>query len=285
MKQNKHISPYTKCRGCGKRILVSLFKYCPDCSKLANRLYQEHFSLKARKYFWSYVRKHGRRCCFSGMSLEIDDDTSPWFLVFSRLNPGDKSKIVPASALFNAMKSFLLKKEFWYYVLALDDHREKHLKVKKIPLVHWHGLNASMGDKICAGCGQAAALKWRKYCARCARLAYRMKRARFPREAINGVWDYIRKYGFVCYYTGMPLDWDDLKSPWYLVFDHWMPRDPRKIVITSAVLNIMKSDLTEEEFWYFIRQLANFHRHGSVVRKRKLAYWCRPYRLSLFSNN
>jgi hypothetical protein len=224
------------------------------------------------------------------MSLELDDDTSPWYLVFSRLNPGDKSRIVPASALVNAMKSFLLKKEFWYYVFALDDHREKHLKVKKIPLVHWHGLNLNdlkgakgtvpfVGDKVCAGCGQAAALKGRKYCAKCARLAYRMKRARFPREAVNGVWNYVRKYGFVCYYTGMPLDLDDPQSPWYLVFDHWMPRDPRKIVITSGLLNIMKSDLTEAEFWYFIRQLANFRRHGSVVRKRKLAYWCRPYRI------
>ena len=105
-----------------------------------------------------------------------------------------------------------------------------------------------------------------------------MKLSRFPREAINGVWDYIRKYGFVCYYTGMSLDLDDLKSPWYLVFDHWMPRDPRKIVITSAVLNIMKSDLTEKEFWYFIRQLANFYRNGTPVRKIKLAYWSRPYR-------
>jgi len=105
-----------------------------------------------------------------------------------------------------------------------------------------------------------------------------MKLARFPREAILGVWDYIRKYGFACYYTGMLLDLDDPKSHWYLVFDHWMPRDPRKIVITSALLNEMKSDLTEEEFWYFIRQLANFYRKGSRVRKRKLAYWCRPYR-------
>jgi len=65
------------------------------------------------------------------MSLEIDDDTSPWYLVFSRLDPGDKAKIVPASALLNAMKSFLLKKEFWYYVLALDDHRKKTFKGQK----------------------------------------------------------------------------------------------------------------------------------------------------------
>jgi len=105
-----------------------------------------------------------------------------------------------------------------------------------------------------------------------------MKGARFPREAINGVWEYIRKYGFICYYTGMQLDLDDPKSPWYLVFDHWNPRDPRKIVITSALVNRMKSDLTEEEFWYFIRQLANHFRNGTVVRKRKLAFWSRPYR-------
>lgn len=268
---------YTQCRGCGKRILLSHFKYCPDCAKLEDRLEDEHFSQKARKRFWAYLRKHSRRCCLSGMSLEIDDDTSPWYLVFSHLDPRDKSRIFPASALVNAMKAGLSKKQFRHYVLAIDDHRKKHLKVKRIPLVHWLGLGSSMGDKVCAGCGQAAALKGRKFCARCARIDYRMKQARFPREAINAVWDYIRKYGFVCYYTGMPLDLDDPQSPWYLVFDHWMPRDPRKIVITSALVNKMKSDLTEEEFWYFISQLANHYRKGSVVRKRKLAYWCRPY--------
>jgi len=269
---------YTQCRGCGKRIPLSNFKYCPDCAKLEIRLQYELYSPEARKYFWAYLRKYGRRCYLSGMALVIDDYTSPWFLVFSHLNPGDKSRILPASALFNGMKSFLLKKEFRYFVLALDDHRRKHLKVKKIPLVDWHGLNLSKDSRVCDGCRQAAALKGRKFCPRCARLTHRIKRARFPREAINAIWDYVRKYGFICYYTGMPLDLDDLQSPWYLVFDHWNPRDPRKIVITSAVINIMKSDLTEEEFWYFIRQLANYYRKGSVVRKRKLAFWSRQYR-------
>ena len=279
MKPNNPIRIYVKCRGCGKRIPLSYFKYCPDCAELEDRLEDEKFSAKARKGFWAYLRRHGRRCYLSGMSLEIDDDTSPWYLVFGRLKPKDKSKIVPASALLSGMKGALSKNEFWYYVLALDDHRTKHLKVKKIPLVHWQGFVLSMGDKICAGCGQAAALKGRKFCARCARIAFRMKHDRLFRESISAIWDYVRKTGFVCYYTGMTLEMDDPKSPWYLVFDHWMPRDPRKIVITSGVLNIMKSDLTEEEFWYFIRELANFRRHGSVVRKRKLAYWCRPYRI------
>jgi len=212
------------------------------------------------------------------MSLVIDDDTSPWYLVFSRRNPKDKNNIVPACALFNEMKTRLLKKEFRYYVLALDDNRRKHLEVKKIPLVHWQGLGALAGDKVCAGCGHAAALKGRKFCARCARISFRMKHDRLFRECINEIWEYVRKYGFVCYYTGMPLELDDPKSPWYLVFDHWMPRDPRKMVITSSLLNEMKSDLTEDEFWYFIRELANFFRYGTAVRKRKLAYWLRPYR-------
>ena len=277
MKSNAPKSHYTKCLGCGKRIPLNPSKYCPDCLPIAKRLHSEHFHAKARRSFWAYLRRHGRRCSFSGILLEIDDATSPWYLVFSRLNPKDKNKIVPAAALFNEMRSRLTKKEFRYYVLALDDHRQKHLKVKKIPLVHWQ-VRLSTGELVCAGCGRAAALKGRKFCANCVRTAFRMKHDRLFRECINDIWAYVRKYGYVCYYTGMPLDLDDPKSPWYLVFDHWMPRDPRKMVITSSLLNEMKSDLTEGEFWYFINQLASFYREGSVVRKRKLAYWSRPYR-------
>jgi len=273
------------CRGCGKRILLSRFKFCPDCALLDARMENENLTAGARKSFWSYRRTYGLKCCFSGVSLELDDDTGPWYLVFSRLDPDDRNKVAAASALFNAMKAGMTKKELKYYALALNDHREKNLKVRKIPLVHWHGLNLSKDDRVCAGCGRAAALKGRKYCARCARIERRMQRARFPREAILGVWEYIRKYGFVCYYTGMALDLDDPPSPWYLVFDHWMPRDPRKIVITSSVVNLMKSDLTEKDFWYFIRQLANYYRKGSPVRKRKLSSWSRPYSLQKISDN
>lgn len=266
------------CRGCGKRILLSRFKYCRDCLKLNRRLHSEDIPAKGRKSFWSYRRKRGLKCCYSGVSLEIDDDTSPWYLVFSRLDPGDKNKIAPASALFNAMKADLLKKDFRYYMLALDDYRRKHLKVKKIPLVHWRLFASSTADGACPVCGRPIEWKGHKYCARCSRLVFRMRLARFPRQAVDAVLDYLHKYGFVCYYTEMPLDLDDPKSPWYLVFDHWNPRDPRKIVVTSALVNKMKGDLTEEEFWYFIRQLANFFRYGTPVRKRKLRFWCRPYR-------
>lgn len=278
MKPKNPIKKYVKCHGCGKRIRRSRSKFCPDCFKLDQRLHSEDIPPKGRESFWAHLRKHGRRCHYSGVSLEIDDFASAWYLVFSRLVSGDNTKIVPAAALFDVMKSVLLKKEFRYYVLALDDHRQKHLEVKKRPLVHWRLLASSTAGGVCPVCGQPILSKRHKLCARCSRIAYRMKLLRFPREAIDGVFDYLHTYGFICYYTGMPLVTDDPKSPWYLVFDHWMPRDPRRIVVTSALVNAMKGDLTEEEFWYFIRQLANYYRHGTPVRKRKLAFWCRPYR-------
>jgi len=275
--KQKNPKKYTHCHGCGKKILLSHSRYCPDCVILDYRLHAENIPEEARKVFWAYIRKYGRRCYYSNVSLEIDDTTSPWYLVFSHPNTKDKTRIFPAAALVNEMKTGLNKKEFKYYALALDDHRKKHLKVRKISLKHWQGIGLLKGEKVCAGCGHAAALKHRKFCARCANIAFRMRHERFPREAINGVFDYIRRYGYICYYTGMELDLDDFNSPWYLEFDHWNPRDPRKMIITSSLVNKMKSDLTEEEFWYFISQLANHFRYGTPVRKRKLAYWCRPY--------
>ncbi len=276
MKPKNFIRKFVKCRGCGKRILLSKFKYCPGCVKLWRRLDNEDIPPKGKKYFWAYYRKYGRKCDLSGVSLEIDDDTSPWYLVFSRLVPGDNSRVVPAAALINQIKSALLKKEFRYYVLALDDNRRKHVKIKKRPVVHWRDL--LMGDQACPVCGRSIERKGLRYCARCSGIVHRMKHERFSPECISAVLDYLHTYGFVDYYTGMPLVLDDPKSPWYLVFDHWKPRDPRRMVVTSALVNRMKGVLTEKEFWYFIRQLANHFRHGTPVRKIKLAYWYRPYR-------
>jgi hypothetical protein len=264
-----------RCIGCGK-IIPLHSKYCKDCVKLHHRFKSEGIPMEVQMAFWAFLRKYGYICQLSGVSLVIDDDTSPWYLVFSRVVPGYDSKIVPAAALFNDMKTAFTEKGFKSFVLALDDNHRKHLKIKARPVVHWRP-RLSPGEKACPVCGQAVISKMQKYCPRCAGIVHRMKHARFSPACIKAVLDYLHKYGFVCYYTGMPLVWDDTKSPWYLVFDHWMPRDPRKIVVTSAVLNAVKGDLTEKEFWYFIRQLANYYRHGTPVKKIKLACWCRTY--------
>jgi len=65
------------------------------------------------------------------------------------------------------------------------------------------------------------------------------------------------------------------KSPWYAVFDHWIPNNAKKIVLTTSLLNDMKSDLSEKEFWYFIDQLANYKKKRLRVKKKRLVYWNR----------
>ena len=99
----------------------------------------------------------------------------------------------------------------------------------------------------------------------------------FPSAAIKGVLDFVHKNGYVCYYTGMPLDMSDRKSPWYGVIDHWIPNDFKKLVLTSALINEMKSDLTEKEFWYFIEQLYNYKKNHIKIKKKKPVYWYRLY--------
>ncbi len=76
-----------------------------------------------------------------------------------------------------------------------------------------------------------------KYCPTCAYINYRMKIRRFPNKTRNAIWDFIKKYGYICYYTKTPLELKEIESPWYLEFDHWIPCDNSKVVITSRLIN------------------------------------------------
>lgn len=132
--------------------------------------------------------------------------------------------------------------------------------------------------KTCCQCGRnPVSSSGSKYCQECRILAHRMRLKRYPRKVIRAIWRYIRKHGFVCYYTKMELDLTDRHNPWHLVFDHVVPRDGdgTRVVITSAFINAMKSDLSEDEFWQMILSLANYRRHGTIVEKIHLRYWNR----------
>src|SRR5208283_5133932 len=126
---------------------------------------------------------------------------------------------------------------------------------------YWYRIIVYHRHKYCPICGRPKR-KGHEYCPRCAKFGDRMK-AKFPKKTLKAIWDYVRKYGFVCYYTGMRLNMTDPHSPWYLVFDHCTPGDPRKVVITSFLVNDMKGDMTEKEFWCMIGQLALFFRKGT----------------------
>jgi len=231
------------------------------------------FTAKAKKGIMRNVRKYGYICDYSGVSLEIKDITGPWHYNFSFPNKRDRDKVVLAAALFSVMKEELTKSEFRYYVLQLHDNRIKHTKIKRRPIINWNRLDQG----ACCICGQPKPSILSKYCSTCTKTARRMKLLRLPAKTKKAVWDYIRQYGYLCYYTGMELDQKDPHDPWYVSFDHYNPRDPKKIVITSYLVNEMKNDLTEKEFWFYIAQLANHFRKGTPVRKIKLKFWSRHY--------
>lgn len=129
----------------------------------------------------------------------------------------------------------------------------------------------SIRKKKCIICGRPAHAKNSRYCLRCSKFAIRLRR--LPHKTAKYIWDYVRKYGYICYYTKMPLDVTHPRSPWYCVFSHRNPRDPEgKVVITSALLCAMKSGLSEKDFWYFILQLADYKEKHIKVRKKKLAF-------------
>ena len=136
---------------------------------------------------------------------------------------------------------------------------------------------APIYHKKCCICGKRilGGYNHTEYCPTCSRFAIRMAAKKLPGKTVESIWGYVRQYGYVCYYTGMPLDMTDPHSPWYCVFDHWIPNNDKKVVITSSLINDMKSDLSEKEFWYYIEQLYNYKKKRTPVKKKKPVYWNR----------
>ncbi len=117
----------------------------------------------------------------------------------------------------------------------------------------------------CTVCGQPR--HQLAYCCRtCKKLLDRSDaRGRQPNRdarlnALRDAWD--GEY-FRCFYTGWRLCIDDHRSPFYLTWEHRTPRDEDDIVVAAAIINDMKSDLTEDEFRRLIIGLADYFRGRS----------------------
>jgi len=205
--------------------------------------------------------------------LDLKDYSCPWYCVFSFPDKRNPDKVVLAAALFNEMKMELIKAQLSITCRHFMTIEQNILRSKKKPIINWNRMELG----ACSICGQAKSSNKSIYCPTCSHTARRLKWLRLPAKTKKAIWDYIRKYGYVCYYTGMKLDQKDIHSPWHTSFDHCNPRDPSKVVITSYLVNEMKNDLTEKEFWYYIAQLADHFRKGTPVRKIKLKFWSRQY--------
>jgi len=279
---------------CTRRPVLSVHSmYCRSCAQIVFRMKARRFPPEAEEGVREYVRQHDYQCYYTDLPLEMDDTKSAWFCTFDHWIPLDPRKIVLCCAWVNAMKSALSDKEFWFYIFQLNDCHLKHTPVKKIGLAYWHRRFGAKTPEVfrpiprtkgpvlpkkCWICGKPVFKANAKYCLRCSHFVKRMYFKRFPPSVVKKILEYVRVHGFVCYYTGMPLNLDNHRSPWYAVFDYLTPGDKSKVVLTSALFCEMKSDLAIDEFWYYIRQLANYKRNGTPIRKRKLVYW---YRLTL----
>jgi hypothetical protein len=89
---------------------------------------------------------------------------------------------------------------------------------------------------------------------------------RFNRDARRGaLHDSWHNGAFHCYYSGValiddPSRWRDHR---YLVFEHRTPGDETSVVVTCALINRMKTDLTEEQFRTMITELARVFGGGT----------------------
>ncbi len=125
----------------------------------------------------------------------------------------------------------------------------------------------------CCICGRKVFSDHSIYCRGCYLFSRRMDQRGIHAQAVKAIWKFVRKYGYVCYYTGMALVMDNPKSQWYFSFDHRIPGDNTTVVLTCALVNEMKSDMTDKEFRYYVHQLDRCFRTGAKIRKRKLIYW------------
>ncbi len=92
-------------------------------------------------------------------------------------------------------------------------------------------------------------------------------------NALKQSWDGTH---FKCFYSGINLVEDNPKDPRYITFDHKTPRKEDDIVMVAAVINDMKSDMSDSEFRAMVNQLSNrFHDMRFDSNVFNLKYWKR----------
>jgi hypothetical protein len=207
--------------------------------------------------------------------------------------PGDNRKIVLTSALLNEMKSDMTPQEFWYYILQLDQYFRTGKKIRKIKLSRWYRLTPRLHEnhgvmmpppprlsgfsdvhgKKCCLCGRPVYAPRAMYCYGCHEFVHSMDNRRINNDAAKQILKHVHRHGFVCEYTETPLNMTDYKDPFYYEFDHSVPGDRNRVALTFSLLNEMKSEMTFNEFKYYVGQFADFLRTGAKIKKRKLSHW------------
>ena len=136
-------------------------------------------------------------------------------------------------------------------------------------------MTSKIQGKKCDICGKPVFSNNSDHCRRCAVFVRCMDQRGIHADAAKKIKAHLKRHGFVCQYTRRKLNLTNPQSPFYFVFDHQIPGDERTVVLTFALLNEMKSDMTWKEFKYYLRQLYNNIFFGTPIIEKKLVYWAR----------
>jgi hypothetical protein len=134
-----------KCCICGKPVFTWRSIYCRTCSHFSARMSDERFPPKTRQALWSYIKRRGYTCSYTGIEeLNVFDKSDPYFLEFDHVKPADPSKIAITCSLVNEMKGDMTVSEFKRTIRQLFNCFFKHIRMKKSKFRYWYRLRPSV---------------------------------------------------------------------------------------------------------------------------------------------
>jgi hypothetical protein len=233
------------------------------------------------------------RCRWLGFRLDTGTRNRPRSLCFDHITPRKSSKLATSSMLGNSMKSDLGGEEFDPAMLELGRHRMGAPFQKNIiGFIYWAERPVPLAAPLppfvlaaerarapvteCEICGDEPFPR-SIFCPRCRRFVFSGGHDHRPRvRALKRAWDPVLRM-FICYYTGIPLDITNPRSPWYLTFEHRTPGNEWSQVVAASWVNAVKTALSEYEFWKIILEYARWKREGGVFNPDvvKYRYWNR----------
>ena len=237
------------------------------------------------------------RCRWFGVVLDTRNRSGPMSLCFDHLIPRKTSRLATSSMLANSMKSDLGPEEFPPVLLELARHKKGAPFNKDIiRFLYWAERPLPLGAPLppgliflqertraviseCDICGDPS-YPDSIYCPRCRRFVFSGGHDHLPRvRALKRAWDPILR-AFICYYTGIPLDFTNPKNPWHMTMEHRTPKNDNSQVVAASWVNAVKTALSEHEFWAVIMEYDRWKReggqfNGNVVKYR---YWNRAVR-------
>lgn len=252
--------------------------YCPRCREYIYHK-PEHLARKQAMKLAYDKAQDAFICHYTGILLDEHKPHTPWNLTFDHVIPGKKGgRLVVASSLINDMKSDMSEDEFIAVIREFASYKTTgSFNKDAIHLEHWYRLvrpsrlgqgpfPSSRGTAIieCVVCHKPS-LPGTIYCERCRKFVFGKYEHMARQLALKASWNQ-QQDGFLCHYTGVRLDENDPKSPWYVSFDHSIPGKKGRLVVCARFINTLKANLTETQFLAVMAELAK-HLDGAPFDK------------------